>query len=391
MVKQWLILFTVVAALLLGAPVSAQHAGHGKPQLASSAAFAPDGTLWLVGVEHGKLFVQRRLSGSTWDARRVLDHGDDVVATNGDNRPKLAFGPSGQVAISYTRPLSKPYTGEIRMLRSDDDGTSFSAPFTVHQDRQIITHRFDSILFDARGDLYTFWIDKRDAERAWAAANGDLAVYPGAAIYYNVSTDGGKSFGPDTRLADYSCECCRIAVAAEPAGGVALMWRHIFPGSVRDHAFAIVGNGQQGEVVRSSVDQWVLKACPHHGPGLARDAKGGYHTVWFGDKAGRQRVRYGRLDASGRPQGKPLELPDERAEHADLAVVGRTVVIAWRSFDGQRTRLRAWISHDGGRRFTLRELGASELQNDHPRLAAHDGSIAVVWRTENDVQVHDLR
>jgi hypothetical protein len=54
MVKQWLILFTVVAALLLGAPASAQHAGHGKPQLASSAAFAPDGTLWLVGVEHGK-------------------------------------------------------------------------------------------------------------------------------------------------------------------------------------------------------------------------------------------------------------------------------------------------------------------------------------------------
>lgn len=391
MVRRFLLLVAALAGLVSLAPATAQHAGHGKPQLASSAAFAPDGSLWLVGVEHGKLFVQRRALGGAWDERRLLDHGDDVVATHGDNRPKLAFGPGGRVAISYTRPLSKPYTGEIRMLRSDDGGARFSAPFTVHQDRQVITHRFDSILFDARGDLYTFWIDKRDAERAWAAASGDPAAYEGAAIYYNVSTDGGKSFGPDTRLADHSCECCRIAVAAEPEGGVALMWRHVFPGSVRDHAFAVVGNGRQAAMVRASTDQWVLKACPHHGPGLARDAEGGYHAVWFGDKAGRQRVRYGRLDSSGRPQGKPVELPDERAEHADIAVAGRSVVIAWRSFDGERTRLRAWVSNDGGRRFGMRELGISELQNDHPRLAAQDGRIAVVWRTENEIQVHDLR
>lgn len=391
MVRRFLLLVAALAGLAWLAPATAQHAGHGKPQLASSAAFAPDGSLWLVGVEHGKLFVQRRARGGAWDERRLLDHGDDVVATNGDNRPKLAFGPNGRVAISYTRPLSKPYTGEIRMLRSDDGGVSFSAPFTVHEDRQVITHRFDSILFDARGDLYTFWIDKRDAERAWAAANGDPAAYEGAAVYYNVSTDGGKSFGPDIRLADYSCECCRIAVAAEPEGGVALLWRHVFPGSVRDHAFAVVGSGRPAAVERASFDQWVLKACPHHGPGLARDAKGGYHAVWFGDKAGRQRVRYGRLDASGRPQGKPRELPDERAEHADIALAGDAVFIVWRSFDGERTRLRAWISQDGGRRFGLRELGSSPLQNDHPRLAAQDGRVAVVWRTENDIQVHDLR
>lgn len=391
MVNRLLKLIAAIAALAFLLPVSAQHAGHGKPQLASSAAFAPDGTLWLVGVERGKLFLQRRSDSGAWQERRVLDHGDDVVATNGDNRPKLAFGPHGRVAISYTRPLAKPYTGEIRMLRSDDGGASFSPPFTVHQDRQVITHRFDSIVFDARGDLYTFWIDKRDAERAWAAANGDPAAYEGAAIYYNVSTDGGKSFGPDTRLADYSCECCRIAVAAEPDGGVALLWRHVFAGSVRDHAFSVVGTASPAAIARASADQWVLKACPHHGPGLARDAKGGYHAVWFGDKGGRQRVRYGRLDAAGRPQGKPVELPDERAEHADVAVAGATVVVAWRSFDGERTRLRAWVSGDGGRRFALRELGASALQNDHPRMAARDGRIAVVWRTENEVQVHDLR
>ncbi len=389
MVKRICFLIGALALLWL-APAGAQHAGHRKPQLASSAAFAPDRSLWVVGVDQGKLFVQRRAPGGEWAPRRVLDNGGETVATNGDNRPKIAFGPQGRVVISYTRPLAKPYTGEIRMLRSADGGASFSAPFTVHEDRQQITHRFDSIVFDARGDLYTFWVDKRDAERAWALANGDPAAYEGAAIYYNVSSDGGQHFGADTRLADHSCECCRIAVAAEPRQGVALLWRHVFAGSERDHAFARVGTPGAAGLVRASEDRWVLNACPHHGASLASDGSG-YHAVWFGEREGRQRVRYGRLDSAGRPQGAPRELPDARAEHADLAAAGGRVAIVWRSFDGERTQLRAWLSSDGGRRFRLRELASSPLENDHPRMAVQDGQIVVVWRTEDEIQVHDLR
>lgn len=384
----------VVGALLLSAAVflaHAQHAGHGKPQLAAGAAYAPDGTLWVTGVHHGRLFVQRRSDDGRWEERRLLEINGETVATTGDNRPKLAFGPRGQVVLSYTRPLGKPYTGEIRMLRSDDGGRTFSAPFTVHQDRQVITHRFETIVFDARGDLYTFWIDKRDAERAWAANGGDTSAYDGAAIYYNVSADGGKTFGADTKLADYSCECCRIAVAAEPGQGVAVLWRHVFAGSVRDHAFAKVGTGAAPALQRASFDGWVVKACPHHGPGFAPAADGGYHAVWFGERDARQRARYARLGRDGSPQGKVLELPDERADHADVAVAGERVAIVWRSFDGKRMHLRAWLSKDGGKRFTLRELAATTLENDFPRLVQQRDRMAVIWRTEHEIQVHDLR
>ncbi len=383
------LLTSVLACAALAA--QAQHAGHGKPQLATGAAFAPDGALWIAGVEHGRLFVQRRPDGGEWEPRRHPDNGGETVATNGDNRPKLAFGPRGQLVLSYTRPLAKPYTGEIRMLRSDDGGHHFSAPFTVHQDRQVITHRFESVVFDASGDLYTFWIDKRDAERAWAAYGGDPSAYDGAAIYYNVSADGGKTFGADTKLADYSCECCRIAVAAEPAQGVAALWRHVFSGSVRDHAFAKIGTGTPAALRRASFDGWVVKACPHHGPGLAPDPAGGYHAVWFGEHNERQRARYARLTADGSPQGPVVELPDERADHADVAVAGKRVAVVWRSFDGAHMRLRAWLSDDGGRHFTMRELAATELENDYPRFAQLGERIAVIWRTEHEVQVHDLR
>lgn len=210
--------------LLLWLPlvVTAQQHKH-QATLATGAAFALDGSVVVVGVDTGKLFIQRRLVNGEWGERRLLEIGGDTVATNGDNRPKIAFGPASEVVISYTHPLAKAYTGEIRMLRSEDGGQNFSLPFTVHQDRQIITHRFDAIQFDARGDLYTFWIDKRDAEQARQAAKDKASAYDGAAIYYNIASDGGRTVSEDRKLADYSCECCRISLIAEPVEGVAAL------------------------------------------------------------------------------------------------------------------------------------------------------------------------
>ncbi len=385
MVKK-LIKNALLLLLWLPLAVTAQQHKH-QSTLATGAAFAPDGSVVVVGVDTGKLFIQRRLAHGEWAERRLLEIGGDSVATNGDNRPKIAFGSASEVVISYTHPLAKPYTGEIRMLRSADGGQNFSLPFTVHQDRQIITHRFDAIQFDARGDLYTFWIDKRDAEQARQAAKDKASAYDGAAIYYNIASDGGRIVSEDRKLADYSCECCRISLIAQPQEGVAALWRHVFPGSVRDHAFARVSRALVSTPVRASHDDWVIRACPHHGPALARAADGGYHAVWFGDRQGQQRVRYGRLDAEGHALGDVRALPDARAEHPDMVSSGQRVVIAWRSFDGVNTQISVWISEDDGRHFTLRRLQSSSLENDHPRLIEREGKIALVWRTEREIHV----
>ena len=402
-------------AVLLAGPVLAQH-DHGSkkrpPPLAIGAAFSPSGELWVVGLD-AKLELSVQTSadeGRQWSASRALDTGGDKPVADGENRPKLAFGPTGQAVISYTVALARPYTGQIRMLRSDDGGRSFSPPFTVHQDRQIITHRFESLAFDGQGTLHTLWVDKRDAAaaaaalpQASAAASGTprdsrrprvKTGYLGAAIYRNESRDGGRSFGPDLKLADHSCECCRIALAPAPDGSLVAMWRHVFdPGAAatqqRDHAFAPVAS-IVAPPVRASFDHWALEACPHHGPGLAPAAGGGYHAVWFGDRAGQALVRYGRLGADGSPIGQARPLPDEQAEHAAVQSAGSQLVIAWRSFDGQATRWRAWVSVDDGRSFATRELGRSADDNDHPLLVKRGEQIFALWRTAQGVRVENM-
>jgi hypothetical protein len=376
----------------------AQHRQHGtgtaagrapRPTLAVAAALAPDGSLWVVGVDRGRELWLRRSTdrGVSWGTRQVIDSAGDQIVAEGDSRPSIAFGPGGQVVLAWARPLAKPHTGDIRMVRSSDDGQSFSAPFTVHADRQVITHRFQSVGFDEHGVLHTIWIDKRDAEAARAAAGGDRQAYVGAAIYRNESRDGGATFGPDIKVAEHSCECCRIALAPTPEGDVAALWRHVFGGE-RDHAFEVLKSG--AGPVRASQDGWKLAVCPHHGPGLTPAPSGGYHAVWFGERAGAAGVRYGRLDARGAPLGPVLKLPDESAEHADVMAAGARVVVVWRSFDGQAYHLRAWVSNDNGASFTQRELASTASDNDHPRLAAGSSRLVAVWHTEQGLQTHDL-
>lgn len=399
--------FACIASLTLMSVPAHAHGGHEpkpaapvkKAVLAVGTGFAPDGALWVVQQDgQSRLTLQiSRDDGQNWQPPRVLDTGSDRITTNGESNPKLAFGPNGAVVIAYAQQLAKPYTGEVRLLRSSDGGASFAAPVTVHHDRQVITHRFESIAFDAQGQLHTVWIDKRDAELAKQAAaktGSAKPVYRGAALYRNVSTDGGASFGPDTKVADYSCECCRIALTPTADGQVAALWRHVFAPNIRDHAFTVLGAARDmapaTTPVRATFDNWAIDACPHHGPGITPAAGGGYHAVWFGERAGAAQVHYGRLEQDGKPAGAVLALPDERAEHADILSAGRRLAIVWRSFDGSGMNLKAWVSDDDGQHFTLRQLVRTEADSDYPRLLRKGAQLFVLWNTTGKRHVEAL-
>jgi hypothetical protein len=400
LVMTWLLMVpqagAQVAAKDASKPAATSQHRHQRPQLATGAAIAPDGRLWVVGLNaQAQLFVQSTPLGGAvqWSEARILNTGADPIAGDGESRPKIVFGPQGWAVISYTMPLAKPYTGFIRMLRSSDGGQTFSAPFTVHQDRQEITHRFDSVAFDGQGVLHTLWVDKRDQP-----PKGSAQKYAGAAIYRNESKDGGQTFGPDTKVADHSCECCRIGLARNPQGQLQATWRHVFDNSTRDHAFASVG-APANRITRSTHDDWQINACPHHGPGLALNAgvhQTGYHTVWFGIRKvngqDQPAVRYARLNTQGEPLTETVRvLPDPRAEHADVMADGQNVAVVWRSSEGAQTTLKAWLSTDGGQNFTLKTLGQATGYNDHPRLAQSGARMVVVWRNTQETQVHDIR
>ncbi|KIF83377.1 sialidase family protein [Noviherbaspirillum autotrophicum] len=382
-----------LSVVAFGAAAQDPHAQHkgmksARVELGTSAAVDSQGRLWVATVEPGAeraagSYVVLQMSsdmGKTWSPAVRAQQAPEPIEAAGESRPKLAFGLRDEIYLAYTKPLSKPYTGEIRFIRSIDGGQTFAAPMTVHANRDLITHRFESMIVDRTGRIYIAWIDKRDS----TAAKARNEKYAGAAVYYAVSDDGGASFRGDYKLADHSCECCRIALALNAQGRPVTMWRHVFEPNVRDHALAeLRSDGKPATTSRVTFDDWQVDVCPHHGPGLAFGPDGTRHQVWFDVKDNEGGLFYAASDAAG-VIGKPVRLGAAQAEHADVAAQGKNVVLAWKQFDGKETAVLSRVSLDAGHSWQERELARTSGASDEPRLVNTPDGIVLVWRTRNE-------
>lgn len=354
------------------------HMSH-EPALGASATFAPNGRLWVVSVQGEHVVVRHSDdAGHTLSAPVIVNARPEPISASGENRPKIALGPQGDIYVSWTEPLAKPYTGRIRFARSLDGGKHFSAPITVHHDHAVITHRFGSMAVDAKGHILIAWIDKRDME----AAKAHGKPYLGAAVYYAWSDHRGASFAPEKKLADHSCECCRIAVAPTPDGGVGVFWRAVYGDNIRDHAYAELRHGQPAPAAkRATFTQWQIAGCPHQGPGLAVASDGTRYGVWFSAAGGKPTIWYGQLDPGHRPRHLQA-MAHAGAAHADIAVEGRNVWVVWNQISADGMTLMRRVSHDGGSHFgaakavlhTAGAAGSPQLLHDHRQ-------IYVAWNT----------
>ncbi|HRP67158.1 MAG TPA: sialidase family protein [Thauera sp.] len=383
--------YLVGAALALGlVGAAAAHGGHAaadkaapakapRPELGTSAAIAADGSWYAVATRDGHVVLHRSIdAGLHWTEAAVVNRVPEAIAAEGENRPRLAFAADGAVLVSWARRFEERFTGDVRFARAAD-GLHFDAPVTVHRDRSIVGHSFNVMQVMRDGRLVIAWIDSRDGAAA-KRAGGD---YRGSAIYAAVSDDGGRSFRPEAKVADHSCQCCRLALTEDVDGVPLLLWRHVFEPNERDHALVRL-DVDGGAVVpeRVTFDRWRIDACPHHGPSLAVAADGTRHAVWFNEREGAGRVFYGRL-ADGRVEGqRPVGGP--RAAHADIALAGARVAVVWKEFDGEHTQLFAELSDDGGRSFRTRALAATAGASDQPRVLRRGEALFVFWRTADE-------
>jgi hypothetical protein len=131
--------------------------------------------------------------------------------------------------------------------------------------------------------VHAVWLDGREANKKIAAMSHTGMPHKGQPpqeIYHGTLAPDGHVI--ETRIAEDVCFCCKTAVAVDSHGVVYAAWRHVFPGSMRDIAFAKSTDGgrQFSPLVRVSQDNWELNGCPEDGPTLAVDASGTIHIAW---------------------------------------------------------------------------------------------------------------
>lgn len=356
-----------------------------RAPLAVTVAFDARGRLWRAQVENGRLLISHSTNhGITFAPPVVVNAEPERIAADGENRPKLAFGQNGEIYVSWTRSGDKPFSGDVRFSRSLDGGRTFSPAVTVNDDRAPISHRFDALVATPDGHVHVLWLDKRDA--AAAAQRGE--PYTGISLYHAVSTDRGASFTPNRKLADHTCECCRIATALDADGTPVAVWRHVFGKNIRDHA--LLRLEAKPVVQRVTHDGWAVDACPHHGPALAIGPDGARHLAWYTGAAGRSGLYYARAAGRAAPFTPPLAFGnnDAQAGHPALAVQGTTVHLAWKEFDGQQSLIRTMASRDGGNNWSaVQTLATSRGRADRPQLIGRGTMTYLAWYTSDE----DLR
>lgn len=346
-----------------------------------SAAFAGNGVLWTAWTNNGHVYVQSSNDkGLTFTAPMLVNPVAEKIEAKGEYRPKIKLDAKGNIYLSWTLKTEGRHSGHIRFSRSTDGGEHFSAPVTVNDNLDIISHRFDSMAIGKNGEIFIAWLDARDVEEAKKAGK----KFEGSSLYYSWSNDGGQHFYPNKRIAAHTCQCCRLDTAIAPDNTPVITWRHVFEGGIRDHALIKFNDwNTPGDTHRLGQDNWKIDACPHHGPGLSISDSGTYHAVWFSNSPSNQGLFYAYSTDAGRHFSTPVNFGKEGAGHPHVLALGSRVNLVWQEFDGTNNVIKLIKSADDGKSWSMPEVLAQTAKSgDQPFLVSDGQKIYLSWKTQ---------
>ena len=294
--------------------------------------------------------------------------------------PGIALGPADEMYLSWSSakpvPLGGLFASDLRLSRSLDGGRTFDSPLRVNEDRPI-SHSFEGLAVASDGTVLVSWIDSRDGPNT-------------AGTYLARVTDRGSRVERMLKLDDgETCVCCRIDVASGPGETVAIAWRKVFPGNVRDMVVGMSGDGGRSFRPAALVhaDRWKIAACPHRGGSIAVDGRGRVYLAWYTEGVDGQPRMLFAVSPDGRRFGPPIRLntstgsvPDQVRLAADAT---GSVVVVWEDATAVRRRVLLRYSTDGGRTLSAPQTLSQAIKAYAPDVAAApNGEFVVVWHEE---------
>jgi hypothetical protein len=330
---------------------------------------------------------------------RVNDIDGDGRAS-GEQAPRVALGAD---AIHVVWPSKRDGHSVIRYARSIDGGRSFSPAVSIAGAALTGARGWEAATVTYDGAVHAVWLDGRNADARGAASNhashGSQKSPP--ASHKHTGGSGNMpdrsprqdvfyaSFGAgeaprEALLASNVCFCCKTAIVAS-GDNVYAAWRHIYPGNLRDIAFARSADRGRtfGAPVRLSDDGWRIEGCPDDGPALAADAHGGIHVVWPTLVAGetpRKGIFYASLAGETVTPRLRVDSGDSDPAHPQLAADDHgTAAVAWdeRANNTRRIVLRAVSGGHAGTPQFFEGAGVS-----YPAVAAVQGHWILVWSNQ---------
>lgn len=380
--RRWLTLSLVLFAALVGCqstgttPIYSEVAGlkHVVGDTVS-VAFSPGGRLWrLVPGEEFAYVDSSPDFGATFGGAVRVNPTPQKISASAENPPSISIDEAGRIFVLYYADETQP--GTIYFSVSTDGGRHFIKPVRISDHADSARHYRNAMVADGKGNVHLFWHDLRDKEEDKRLGESVLSLYyattdsPEHPVFYNRKITGGV------------CSCCRTPVALDVDGNPVLFARLVFEGSIRDHGIVKITPAGPTSPRRVTFDDWVIEACPEHGPALAIAESGRYHLAWFtlGDK--RQGIFYALSDDQGATLSEPIPLGNIKGlpSHPDVLALGTRVVLAWQQYDGSLTRIMVMQSGDGGETWSpARSAAHTASAANYPELVTDGENAFLSW------------
>jgi hypothetical protein len=335
------VIFVTVGTYGSGSPRTLHVSGRSNANVSMAVSGNFLAAVWSASTSTGPTDIFSAVStdgGRQFSAPVQVNSTAGQANVNGEQPPRVALSHRAgrsvpDIVVVWT---AKGKNGtNLLTARSTDGGKRFSRTSMVPGTDAPGNRGWEGVASDAAGRVSVAWLDHRrlakpqgtstpHQHRGHTGHKGDgVEMAQRSHLFYGSVDEPGSV----RRLTGGVCYCCKTAIAAAPSKTIALAWRHVFPGNLRDIAFSISRDDGRTFTtpVKVSEDNWQIDGCPDDGPALAVDAQGVGHVVWptrVTDAKGEQSIGiFYATSRDGSSFSQRLQLPtDGVAHHPQLAL-----------------------------------------------------------------------
>jgi len=361
----------------------ASPAGPGSGQTYLSVAGDRVYMSWLEAVpQRGHALRFASLDGDRWSQARDIVRDVPFFVNWADFPSILPLSDNSLLVHWLQKNAAGPYAYDVFVSMSRDQGANWTTPVIAHTDRSTAEHGFASMIDEGTGRTGIVWLDARNFEPG-KMAEGDLSNE--MALMYSKFENG--TFREETVLDARVCDCCQTD-AARTSEGLFVVFRDRSESEVRDISYIRRVNGQWTAPVTLHADHWQIAACPVNGPAVAADGTV-VAVVWFTGAGDRGRVHAIFSADGGKTFGKPLQIDSGNPSgRVDVALTpDHGALISWlENTPGTGAEIRArHIYPDGSTQPPfLIASSISARASGFPRLVRSGDSFLIAWTQASD-------
>ncbi len=332
---------------------------------------------WISQNPSGHVLSYATLDTDGWSKPATVAQGNDWFVNWADFPSVVQLSEEVLAAHWLRKKIGGPYAYDVNVSIKTNNST-WSAPFTPHQDATATEHGFVS-LFAVHDQVGAVWLDGRNTQpQTEGHAHQGMTLRGGV-----LSAEGPIS---EVEIDPMTCDCCQTDVALVDSNPV-VVYRDRDPEEIRDINIVRFEDNAWTAPERLYEDGWKIRGCPVNGPAI--DARQSTVAVaWFSAPDASGRVMLSLSHDGGKVFHKTVEVAPSRFGRVDVAVLpNNRIAVLWMGAtqkEAAAIKLQIFTPElNTLREKTLYPLQASRASG-FPQMIATDSHLVFAWTDIGD-------